>query len=181
MTILKKAFTDNLATFGANKVTWQKRHFAMYYFGVLALSVASSFWIKSLNGELVTAVITAVSIFAGFAFAILLLFVDHKFSVRTDPDSIEQEALQEKLDRLADDTFSILYYFIVVSGILICLGVSYFFLLRITSNSTIFNVSLSATNQAGTALFAGFCIEIAVSFARLLRRLHFLFGKVRAQ
>jgi hypothetical protein len=173
------SWKENRATFGSG-VEWSNKKVFCYYALLFLGSVGASITSDRPSDEFFNATLTAISIIAGFTFNALIFFVDHKFVVQSNPHSLEQAALQERIDRLANRSFSVLYYFTLISFVVIVMCV---LALIIPSMSDNVPQSISQhfhiTEAAGRALFFAALTEALVTFFRAIRRLRYLFGKVR--
>jgi uncharacterized membrane protein len=179
VTNLLTSWKENRATFGSG-VEWSNQKVAYYYALLLIGSAAISVVSDRPSDEFFNATLTAISIIAGFTFNALIFFVDHKFVVQRDPHSLEQEAAQAKIDRLASGSFSVLYYFTLISFFVIVMCVLALVMPSISENfPQRISKNFYITEVAGRALFFAALAEALVTFFRAIRRLRYLFGKVR--
>lgn len=171
---------ENRATFGGGGRDWSNRQVLIYYI-IVAVSASVIALITSRPSDnLFNAVLTAVSIIAGFTFNALLFLADGKFKVVNDPSIMEQQARQNKVNRLAKSSFSVIYYFniisilVVISSVIALLGPSLGEKIPKSYNSV-----LHITELLGRAIFFAVLMETGVTFYRALRRLKYLFDKIR--
>lgn len=173
------AWSDNRSTFGAGN-DWPWQRVACYYGFLVATAAALGLVSGTPSDNFFIGTLTALSIIAGFTFNALMFFVDHRFTVQSDPFSLEQSSLQDKLDRLATSSFMVLYYFALVSLIVIIMCI-----IALVAPSVSGGVPAAVgkhfwfTELVGRFLFFVALIEAMVTFFRVLRRLRYLFGKVR--
>lgn len=174
------AFPENIRTFGGGGKVWSKSEVIGLYLAIVTLGVIAAYLTQRPSDDALNAILTAVSIIAGFTFSTLIFLVDHKFVVQSDPDSLEQESFQRKIDRLADSSFNILFYFNVVALLVVASCICG---LLLPSASGSFPATISRwfflTEFIGRLVFFCLLIETGVTFTRLLRRLRFLFSKAR--
>lgn len=181
MTNVTEFWRDNRDTFGGGGERWTNNQVTSYYCFVCFLSVTCGMLCSRPTENFFIGVITAVSIVAGFTFNALMFFVDHRFTVQSDKDSLEQASKQRKIDRLAKSSFTILYYFSVSSiGVVICCTIA----LLMPSLSSRIPDGISkwfwVTEGLGRTILFVVMFEAGVTFLRVLRRLRYLFIQVRA-
>lgn len=177
---LLSAWHDNRRTFGGGESPWGKTPVWRFYLGLMLSSLSLAVASKTLSADALNAILTAISIIAGFTFSTLIFLVDHKFDVRVEKDSLEQESLQKKLDRLADSSFSILYYFNVIAAFLVFGCILGLLMPSLSARSPVWlSQFFWVTEVAGRFVLFGLLLEAFITFARALRRLKYLFVKVR--
>lgn len=171
---------ENRRTFGARERPWDNRQVVLYYALVTSISFILAIISGKISTDLLNSLMTAVSILVGFSFNALIFFVDHRFSIVSDSASLEQQSRQIKIDRLANASFSILYYFNFVAFVLVACCVLALAMPSLVEKAPLW-VSrwFYITEAIGRAILFTLVAESVVTFLRVIRRLRFLFGKVR--
>jgi hypothetical protein len=178
--VIATAWTHNRQTFGSGAQAWSGRDVALYYIALCILSGAAAALATPFSADMLIGILTAIAIFAGFTFAILIFFVDHRFKIISDETSLKQQSLQEKIDRLTSASFNVIFYFGILTSIIAadCVGI---FVLRDICDGATTGISrfFPLTDALGRAFLFALLCETSVTFYRLMRRLRYLFQKVR--
>ena len=178
--MLLDAWSRSRSHLGGGAILWQAPQVAYLYVSISGLALCSAAFVGVLSTELIDGVLSAISILAGFSFATLIFFVDHTFNIVQDAASREQQVEQRKVDRLTRATFDIIYYFVAISIILIGVCLSYLVGLGISDRKWALVAQITpVTNFLGVFLFFVLCLEASITFFRMIRRLRYLFLKVR--
>ncbi|MDO6416602.1 hypothetical protein Q4F19_19620 [Sphingomonas sp. BIUV-7] len=174
------SWSENRATFGGGGKAWSDRAVFLYYFSGVAICCALGVISGRPSEDLLSGLLSAVSIIAGFSFSALMFFVDHEFSVVKEIDSLEQASKQKRIDKLADSVFRMLYYFTIVALALISSCVVALLMPALSSSAPLSVARYFwAPEFFGRSLLYFLMLETATTFLRILRRLRYLFGKVR--
>ena len=180
MRLIYQTWADNRHTFGGGGDRWSTAKVGAYYITLSSLSILISLVSTRPSNDFFDATLTAISIIAGFTFNAVIFFVDHKFVVQKDTYSLEQASRQQKIDRLAENTFSIIYYFNVVSIFVCVMCIIALVMPSISAEAPhMLARHFGATEAVGRSTFFAGLVEAMVTFLRALRRLRYLFKKIR--
>jgi hypothetical protein len=178
ITSLFDAWRANRKTIGGKQPASRSKIILMYSIeGMVALILY--IFTPSPSSDFLVGSITAFAILAGFSFSSLLFFVDHDFSVVVDQNSREQAALQKNITALGDQLFANIHYFNLCSLVAIaaCLiGLS------APVAGSLFDAHPWVpiiTEGLGRWILFLISFEAFISFFRILKRIRYLFGKVR--